>query len=109
MSKTGAVIITLFGIAIVLLCLWVKSLKQDIQIKDDTIEQITKDNKELSTANTELRGQIAVERNASADMALKNKELEDKLKERKPKYDAATKNDACANTNAPDGVIDLMQ
>lgn len=116
MSKTSAIIALIMGLTIVCLSLWVKSLKTDIVNRDQTIEaqvktiaEKDKANKDLSTANTVLSNQVAAERQASADRAAKIKELEDKLKDKKGKYENATKNDQCANTAAPDAVLDLMQ
>lgn len=116
MSKTSAAIAVIMGLAIIVLCLWVKSLKADITHQQDTIALQKKDldakdkaNKDLSDANTSLSNQVAAERQASADRAAKIKELEEKLKDKKGKYDDATKNDLCANTAAPDAVLNLMQ
>ncbi|QEG07758.1 hypothetical protein [Salmonella phage SE4] len=109
MSKTSAIIVLIFGIVVVGLSLWVRELKSDITDKTNVIQQLNKDNADLANTNQSLKDGIAAERKASADMAAKNAELEQKLKDRKPKYDEATKNDSCANTNAPDAVIDLMQ
>lgn len=116
MSKTSAIVALIMGLTIVCLSLWVKSLKSDIGNRDltiaaqvKTIAEKDKANKDLSDANTILSDQVATERQASADRAAKIKELEAKLKDKKGKYDDATKNDQCANTAAPDAVLDLMQ
>lgn len=116
MSKTYAIAALILGAVIIGLSLWVRELKVDVGNRDATIaqqvkdlEQKDKDNKLLSEANATLKGQVADERQASADRAAKIKELEYKLKDKKGKYDDATKNDTCANTRAPDDVISLMQ
>lgn len=116
MSKTSAIVALIMGLTIVCLSLWVKGLKTDIVNRDQTIEaqvktiaEKDKANKDLSDANTVLVDQVATERKASADRAAKIKELEEKLKDKKGKYDDATKNDQCANTSAPDAVLELMQ
>lgn len=116
MSKTNAIVALIMGAVIVCLSLWVKGLKADVRDKDATISaQVVqldlkdKANKTLSDANTTLTAQVQTERKASADRADKIKELEAKLKGNEGKYDNATKNDACANTRAPDDVLSVMQ
>lgn len=116
MSKTSAVVAVIMGAVIICLCLWVKSLRSDVTFKDGqiaeqlkAIEERDKANKALSDANVTLTAQVQTERQAAADRAQKIKELEDKLKGKEGKYENATKNDACANTRAPDDVLSVMQ
>ena len=104
------------GAAVVFLALWVKGLKADVENRDLTIaDQVKtiadkdKANKDLSTANTILTTQIITERNATAERSAKVKELEEELKGKEGKYGKATKDDACANTRAPDDVLSVMQ
>lgn len=109
MSKTGAIIAAILGIAIVFLSLWVRELKYDVADRDGTIKQLNKTNCELSAANQTLINSVKDEREASAKRASKIAELEQQLRDRKGKYDEATKDDSCANTVAPSAVLDLMR
>ncbi|WPK38393.1 hypothetical protein [Escherichia phage AV127] len=109
MSKTGAIIAVILGIAIVFLSLWVRELKDDVADRDCTIKQLNKTNGELSAANQTLINSVKDEREASAKRASKIAELEQQLRDRKGKYDEATKDDSCANTVAPSAVLDLMR
>lgn len=115
MSKTYAIAALILGAVIICLALWVKSLKADVANRDLTIAAQVKTiaekdqaNKDLSSANQVLKAQVETERKATDERAAKVKELEAKLKGNEGKYDNATKNDACANTRAPDDVLSVM-
>ncbi|HGB8328122.1 TPA: DUF2570 family protein [Salmonella enterica subsp. enterica serovar Enteritidis] len=109
MSKTGAIIAVILGLAIVFLSLWVRELKGDITDRDGIIKQLNKTNGELSAANQTLINSVKVEREASAKRASKIAELEQQLRDKRGKYDEATKDDSCANTVAPSAVLELMR
>ena len=109
MSKTGAIIAVILGLAIVFLSLWVRELKGDITDRDGIIKQLNKTNGELSAANQTLINSVKYEREASAKRASKIAELEQQLRDKKGKYDEATKYDSCANTVAPSAVLELMR
>lgn len=109
MSKTGAIIAVILGLAIVFLSLWVRELKHDVADRDGIIKQLNKTNGELSAANQTLINSVKDEREASAKRASKIAELEQQLRDKKGKYDEATKDDSCANTVAPSAVLELMR
>lgn len=89
--------------------LWVNSLQGTIKLRDETIGTLHTVNTELTTSNKSLRESLVDEREATKREADRNLVLEQKLKDKLGNYNNATKDDKCANTVAPDGVIDSVQ
>lgn len=89
--------------------LWVNSLRHTIQLRDDTIGTLNGVNAQLQQSNKDLRENLQDERDATKREQLRNATLEAQLKTKLGKFDNAVKDDKCANTDAPDAVIDSLQ
>lgn len=89
--------------------LWVNNLKHTIQLRDDTIGTLNQVNGELQRSNESLRDSLQDERDAVKREVTRNAVLEAKLNKQLGKFDNAVKDDKCANTAAPDDVLDSLQ